>query len=75
MPVRTRLSKRNASGLAASDRAASAPNFHREPVWSAQIASSARAAPRANGKAPETTMHDQTTAKVQLDQRAAGPHS
>src|SRR5439155_9994255 len=70
-----KVSSRNASGLAAAVSTASAPNFHREPVWSAQIASSARAAPSANGNAADSTIPAQTIANVQLDQRATGPHS
>jgi hypothetical protein len=41
---------------------------------SAQIESSASAAPSANGNAAEKTIPLQTTAKVRLDQRAVGPH-
>src|SRR6266487_1363774 len=70
IPASTRASRRKASGLAAAVSAASAPNFQREPVWRAQIASSAKAAPSAKGNAPERTTPAQTTAKVQLDHRA-----
>ena len=38
------------------------------------MASRASAAPSANGNAAERTIPAQTTAKVRLDQRTAGPH-
>ena len=68
------MSRRKASGLAATVRTASTPNCQRFPVWRAQIASRPSAIPSANGNAAEMTSPAQTTANVLLDQRAIGPH-
>ncbi len=53
----------------------SSANRQGRRACSVQIASSASAAPSANGNAAESTIPAQTTANVRLDQRAAGPHS
>ena len=68
------MSSRKASGLAASVSAASTAKRQERLVCSAQIDSSASAAPSANGNAAEKTIPHQTTANVRLDQRAVGPH-
>ena len=73
-PASRRVSSRKASGLAASVSAASTAKRHERRAWSAQIASSASAAPSAKGNAAEKTIPAQTTANVRLDQRAVGPH-
>ena len=73
-PASRSVSSRKASGLAASVSAASTAKRQERRAWSAQIASSASAAPSANGNAAENTIPAQTTANVRLDQRAVGPH-
>ena len=73
-PASSSASSRKASGLAARVSAARTAKRHERRACSAQIESSASAAPSANGNAAENTIPAQTTANVRLDQRAVGPH-
>src|SRR5581483_3876713 len=68
-PASTMTSRRNATGLAASVRAASAAKRKRA------CACSASAIPSANGNAADRTIPAHTTANERLDQRVVGPHS
>ena len=75
LPARISASSRNASGLASSVRNTSPAKIRLRPRCSALNASSASAAPSANGNAAERATPAHSTAKVRLEKRAAGPHS